>query len=55
MPDLVAGTLGDYLTKRDQQPDNLVKEAAGDIFLWLTRPGVGLKKFVCSCALNPMG
>jgi hypothetical protein len=56
LPDLVAGTLGDYLTKRDQQPDNiLVKEAAGDIFLWLTRPGVGLKKSACSYALNPMG
>ena len=49
LPDLVAGCLGDYLTKRDAQgPENiLVKEAAGDVFLWLTKPGIGLKK-ICT-------
>ncbi len=49
LPDLVAGCLGDYLTKRDAQgPENiLIKEAAGDVFLWLTKPGIGLKK-ICT-------
>lgn len=56
LPDLIAGTLGDYLTKRDQQPDNiLVKEAAADIFLWLTRPGVGLKKICMFLRPEPNG
>jgi hypothetical protein len=49
LPDLVAGVLGDYLTKRDLQgpEDIMIKEAAGDIFLWLTKPGIGLKK-ICT-------
>jgi hypothetical protein len=49
LPDLVAGVIGDYLTKRDtQEPENiLIKEAAGDVFLWLTKPGIGLKK-ICT-------
>lgn len=49
LPDLVAGVLGDYLTKRDTQgPDDiLIKDAAGDVLLWLTKPGIGLKK-ICT-------
>lgn len=49
LPDLVAGVLGDYLTKRDLQgpQDIMIKEAAGDVFLWLTKPGIGLKK-ICT-------
>ncbi len=49
LPDLVAGCLGDYLTKRDTLgPENiLIKEAAGDVLLWLTKPGIGLKK-ICT-------
>jgi hypothetical protein len=49
LPDLVAGVLADYLTKRDTQgPENiLIKEAAGDVFLWLAKPGIGLKK-ICT-------
>jgi hypothetical protein len=49
LPDLVAGVLGDYLTKRDtHEPENiLIKEAAGDVLLWLTKPGIGLKK-ICT-------
>jgi len=35
LPDLVAGVVGDYLTKRDTQKpeDILIKEAAGDVLL----------------------
>jgi hypothetical protein len=49
LPDLVAGVLGDYLTKRDLQgpEDIMIKESAGDVFLWLTKPGIGLKK-ICT-------
>jgi hypothetical protein len=49
LPDLVAGVVGDYLTKRGmQEPENiLIKEAAGDVLLWLTKPGIGLKK-ICT-------
>jgi hypothetical protein len=49
LPDLVAGVVGDYLTKRDTQKpeDILIKEAAGDVLLWLTKPGIGLKK-ICT-------
>jgi hypothetical protein len=49
LPDLVAGVIGDYLTKRDTQgPEDIrIKEAAGDVLLWLTKPGIGLKK-ICT-------
>jgi hypothetical protein len=49
LTDLVAGVLGDYLTKRDalKHEDIMVKDAVGDILLWLTRDGVGLKK-ICT-------
>ncbi|MEZ2347028.1 hypothetical protein [Terriglobus sp. RCC_193] len=49
LPDLVAGVLGDYLTKRDilKPEDILVKDAVGDILLWLTRDGIALKK-ICT-------
>jgi hypothetical protein len=46
LPDLAAGTLGDYLSKRDVlQPDEiLVKQGTDKIMLWLGKPGIGLKK-----------
>ncbi|MGB6385016.1 MAG: hypothetical protein WBE45_02555 [Terriglobales bacterium] len=46
LPDLAAGTLGDYLSKRDVLgPDKiLVKEGTDKIMLWLGKPGIGLKK-----------
>jgi len=49
LPDLVAGTLGDYLSKRDVlSPDKvLVKQGTDKIMLWLGQPGIGLKKFCC--------
>ena len=48
IPDVAAGTLGDYLSKWDvQRPDEIrVKEGAEKVLLWLGRDGVGLKK-VC--------
>jgi hypothetical protein len=50
LPDLAAGTLGNYLSKKDvRSPDEIrVKEGADKIMLWLGKPGIGLKK---SCFL----
>jgi hypothetical protein len=46
IPDVVAGTLGDYLSKRDVEgPENIcVKRGAEEVLLWLARDGIGLKK-----------
>ncbi len=46
LPDLAAGVLGDYLSKRDVvRPDEIrVKEGADNVLLWLGNAGIGLKK-----------
>jgi hypothetical protein len=46
IPDVSAGTIGDYLSKRDiQVPEDIrVKEGAEKVLLWLARDGIGLKK-----------
>ncbi len=46
LADLAAGTLGDYLSKKDVlSPDEIrVKEGTDKIMLWLGKPGIGLKK-----------
>jgi hypothetical protein len=46
LPDLAAGTVGDYLSKRDiLRPDEIrIKSGADKVLLWLGRAGIGLKK-----------
>jgi hypothetical protein len=46
LPDLAAGVLGDYLSKRDVvRPDEIgVKEGADNVLQWLGNAGIGLKK-----------
>jgi hypothetical protein len=47
LPDLAAGALGVYLSKRDVLPHDEVRAKQGteDIMLWLGKPAIGLKKF----------
>jgi hypothetical protein len=46
LPDLAAGTLGDYLSKRDAiEPNEIfLKDGADKIMVWLGRPGIAMKK-----------
>jgi hypothetical protein len=55
LPDLAAGTLGDYLSKRAVLPPDeiLVKPGTDKVLLWLGNPSVGLKK--CCFFLRKIG
>jgi hypothetical protein len=56
-PDVVAGSLGDYLTKRDSLPHHeiTVEEGTGNVLRWLTHDGLCLKKATFVLRRNAAG